>query len=817
MIAVAGVAALGTQGHGPEYATITLPFSSNPWTTKLNVSISRVAYITQPSEWNYSVGGKTLPKYTDSTAWVTNNSGYQFVAWNSTTSSAPNPALLNFSVGSSLGSTISYIFTDSRVAVNGTGTTLYMEISQSGQTAVPAGSTNNALSSAANYKQNIVVFQLTEHNNTSYTPSFSYYAWNSKTYQNYTTYTFTANVTSLDFYDFMVNMQPTGTVASVMNGTGSIVARSPTLYPVLDGNLSKVGFLTYITSAAASTAGDMSILNYAYLVDNSPITYAPSVQVAGAASSFSTEVAPFDPGATSSNYTQASNSSSAYSSTTMNSDDFQSVVNSSSNATQTSSRINTNLLPSRNQTQVLSTQALTQLRASTGLPGQVTTNLYVNTWTQKGINASIVSFLKSYVGSKIGVPAGDVTIVSYLVDAEAFDLKFSPATMTQVGDYIYNSVPGILQKDHLSLVNTQTNAVVAGASIGMFWTASGAVAPAIAGQFVENPATGVWYDSVAAAGFPGGSYIAGASIVVPGQATFYGFAADGLPIFASTFNPFGLGGAATAVRNFFTSGASAISNAVTQATTTASSSLYAIKASAAATVGTDISQFSNDTAQAVNSVMPFLGGVSSNIGTAVSGTITHTLGGVASGLASFKSSAAGDIAAGVSNVQQGIYSLGADTSRLGASFQHAAYNTLGTLTKDSSAVLSPIVTTVKNLPGQIKNDSLSVFKSTVAVGASLYSAASKLGSTIQTEGQAALNTIGNTFSRLSNSTASWGLNAFGNMLASLNPLNLIGGMMNSTVHILEIAAIGIGIIVLILIGIFLFRRHEKKPKSRSRA
>ena len=821
-VAVSGAALIGTlQTSGPVYGSIKLPFQSNPWTTELNVSISRVAYITQPSQWLFNADNHSVKQaYSDSTAWVTNNSGYQFFTWNSTTSTAPNPASLNFNMSSYMGSSVKYMFLSSRFAVNGTGTTAYIEMSESSQTAAPAGATDNALNSAATAANNVIIIKLTEHNATTYVPTVNYYAENTKGYQNYTTYSFSANISSLQFYDFMINAQSTGTVVSIMNGTGSVVDTSSTLYPVLDGNLTKVEYASYVIVAAASTTGDMGILNYAYMVDHNSVVYSSSVATAGVASALSESIAPFDPGASQGNFTQSPNATNSYSSTSMSSSDFTSIVNSSSNASRQSSLINTAYLPSANQTQVLPTQALTSIRTNESVPSTVTANLYLTSWTQKSINASITSFLQSYIGNRISVPANDVFIISYLVDAKSFNTNFSSATMTQVGDYIYNAAPGILQSDHLSLVDTQSGAIAAGAAIGDFWTPNGPVAPEIINTgMMLNPYTGAQYSSAIAAGFPAGSYIGVASVVVPGQAPFYGFAADGSPIFGAAFNPFGLSGAASAVGNFFQSGAKAISNSV-KPIGSIPADIYTIKQSSGNAVGPDLTSFAHDLSKATNSVMPFLGGVEGQVSTSVGGTISHTLSGVSNGLASFRSGAAGAIAAGVRNIHQQVFSIGATMGHIGTNITHGIYATNKAFVSDANAVISPITSSVKNIPGVLNSTAQVIGKTVVAPAESMFASANKLGSQILTEGQNALDTVGNGYFRLVNGTLNYGANAFGAIgHAVTSPFTFFGSMASSITHILLYVAIGGVVIVLIIVGLYVFThdgKHRGRRKSGSR-
>ena len=826
-IATAGAALFGThEKAGPVYGSIKLPFVSNPWSTELNVSISRVAYITQPAQWQFHASNHSVKQsYVDSTAWVTNNSNYQFFVWNKTGTTAPSAASLNFNTASYMGSSIKYAFLDSRFSVNGTGTTAYIEMSESSQTAAPAGSADNALNSAATAANNVVIISLTEHNASTYVPTVNYYAENAKGYQNYTTYTFGTNISSLQFYDFMINVQSSGTVVSIMNGTGAMVDTSSTLFPVLDGNITKVSYVSYVIAAAASTAGDMGILNYAYLVDQNSVVYSSSVATAGVASALTESIAPFDPGAVASNFTQAPNATKSFSSTAMSSNDFTSIVNSSTNASRTSSLINPKYLPAANQTQVLSTQALTSMRTNSSIPSTITANLYLTSWTQKSINASIMTFLQGYIGAKISVPANDIFIISYLIDAKSFDTNFSSATMTQVGDYIYNAAPGILQSNHLSLVNSQTGAIAAGAAIGDFWTPHGPIAPEIIGLgMVRNTYTGAVYSGAIAAGFPSGSYVSGASIVVPGQAPFYGFAADGAPIFGASFNPFGLSGAASAVGSFLQSGAKAISNAIyPPATATlingaaSGNQVYTIRQASNNPIGSFLGGFSKDISKATNSVMPFLGGVEGQISTSVGGTISHTLSGVSQGLASFRSGAAGAIAAGVNSIHQQVFSLGTTMAHVGQNVTHGIYTTAGSFARDANAVISPIVATVKNLPGAINSTAWKAFNTVGAIGESAANALKYDASGILSAGQNALDAVGNSLTKLANGSANWAANAFGAIGHALtSPFSFLGSLASSITHILLYVAIGGVVIVLLIVGLYVFTHNDKHRRKGSK-
>ena len=318
VIIVASVMGVLFPGHPAELKTIAMPASllnTNPVNTQLNITIGRVAYITQPTEWLYNAQSSVPVSFVNPTSsWTLNNSGYLFMVNNSTSATAPSPEVANFPVASDLGSTISYIFVDSRVAVNGTGETAYLVVSESAQTGAPS-TTANTLSTSAGAAQNVIFVEIS-----NYAVSVGYYAsvlgGNGKYYQNYTSYSFSGlTLMALWFYDFYINMQPTGTYVSIVNATGTVIATSPQLSPVLEGNLSKVAYISYIHAPAASTSGDMLILDYAYLVDHNVAPVSPVLS--GAMAGLPSIIAPFDPNATAANYTTNPNATNSYPSVNM--------------------------------------------------------------------------------------------------------------------------------------------------------------------------------------------------------------------------------------------------------------------------------------------------------------------------------------------------------------------------------------------------------------------------------------------------------------------------------------------------------------------
>lgn len=832
MVATIG---MGTMAQAqPSNTELNIPFISNPANVTLNVTLSQISYITQPTQWLDSNSSAQKPYYTNSTAWVVPNSGDLFIVNNTTTATAPTDSAVNFPVANSLGSPINYMFADSRMSFNGTGETAYYAISEGNQTSPPSA-TGNVLKASAGAAQNVIDVIISEHNATTSTVSVGYFApSDSGAYQNYTTYSFSSlYVNALQWYDFMIYVQSTGTVVSIMNATGSILASSSSLSPVLDGNVTKIATVSYVSAEAASTAGDMLILDYSYLVDrNTYQTSTPSAPLAGAIGETLGSAAPFDPGASPvGNYTQTASSSNDYLSTNVSLGDFSSVTNSSTVASENSGIINVSLETQKNDTEALSPSALTDVRTASYLPTTVTTNLYVTTWTSEGINASIVQFLQSDIGTALAVDPSEVNVIGYTVTSMGLDISLSNNTMTEVGNYLDNAIPGILNSNGLALEDTQTGAIQAGSMAGYFWSDGAIAAPVIKGNLIENPLTGFVYRSLSQAGFPAGSYIFDGAITVP-QWSFLGFASDGQPVFGNVplmWSPFSaLSGAASAVSNFFHSAASTVSNSLSTVKTGVSSAASKIVNVAGSTLGTALHNSATAIQRAAGNVMPMIAGAVGSVGQSITGTISHAVTGLQSGLADVKSSVTGAVLAGVNDVKQGISNIGTSARQLvsgmaagqAAFFRNAGntiYTTLGNVGNTIKNVISPIVNTVKNLPTVIVNGTKSLVKGAVSIGQSIASDSSNLGISIKNGAKSVLDNIGNTITSAGKDVR----NAFGNMTAAIAgsvkaPFSFVMGLSNNVAHIIEYAAIGIVIVVLVVAGVYFLGGHGKsRGKSHS--
>ena len=254
-----------------EWSAITLSFGSNPISQQLEVTFSRVAYVDQPLQWNETgFQGATV---SPSGAWENNSSGYGILQFNST---ASGTADASWNIASSLGPNVSYAFTDQRVALNGTGATWDLILSES-QESGSIGTSGNVSNLYATAAQNAIWVQATY---TSGNYTFTAYDWEEKPggYQTVTSYPLASNVLipALEFFEVYVYAQPLQTVVSIVNTTnGAAFGSTPAMHPVFDSNLTKLAYVTDQLGESSSTdAAD--IIDYTWFIDHDTYSTSPS-------------------------------------------------------------------------------------------------------------------------------------------------------------------------------------------------------------------------------------------------------------------------------------------------------------------------------------------------------------------------------------------------------------------------------------------------------------------------------------------------------------------------------------------------------------
>jgi hypothetical protein len=838
IIATTGAAALSSGVHDETvWSTFSLSYGSNPVTQQLGIQFARVAYIDQPTQFNTTafVGATT----TANSAFITNSSGYGIMQYNTTTGDVASE---NYAVAASLGSNVSYVFTDQRVALNGTGGTWTYEVSEAAQTSA-AASSGNVSDGSAGAAQNTLWIEST-YSSGNYTFTAADFEYKHGGYQTYTSYALGASVKvpRLQFFEVYFYVQKTSTVVSIVQTNNSAVIGSATMHPVLAGNLSSIADLTDQVTMSTST-NFAAIVSNTYLVDHN--TFSGVSAGAGAARELGSGVvpfaagtdagaaaAPFDPAAAQKvNYTATPSSLGTYGGVNESVSAFSSFLNSSSVASQTSAKVNTSLVVNATSkaSSASAAQTLSTLRAERDGSNAATATLYLSTWTPASIQSQISTFLTGYISTQTGIPANEVEIQNYLISNISVETTFSSQAGYTIHNYVASALPGFLQSSNLALVNQATGAVDAGADIGMFWDFAEhkALAPVVHMPFgsITDPTNGVTYASAEAAGFPIGSTVTAAgAISVPYQAAFLGWSASGVP----EFSPGGcfvvclgssLSGAASAVSNFLGSAASSVSNAAQTVTNTVSNDVIQ---PVSGTLATDVATLTGDVSQAVSNVMPFTGGTLANVGSAVSsgiGGVTKDLSALSGTLASSASSAAGALASGVDQFTNNIWSLGSAAgsvaqSALGGAVRAGTQliNTVGGVVGGAAAVISPYFEEAGN----------AVINGVSSAGRSLAS----LGSSVATAGMSALDSVGHSISQALGGAWSAISNAFGGLGSDfLNGLNGLFGSsatsspvtwatsLGGTVTFELIIVVVLVVVAIAIIAAFLFLRHHRRRHS----
>ena len=825
VVAVSAVALTESSPRvGEEWSAISLNFGSNPITNTLNVSFSRVAYLSQPTQWNTT--GLTNATLTSSgTPWWDNSTSYgtdygiaQFNA-----SAAAKFATADYHVGGSLGVNVSYVFVDQRFAVNGTVATFGAGISESKLAGNGFPATGNVTNAAAGTAQNAI--WLTATNATGDVYSVTVYDWEEKPggFQTVTGYPLAPAIPlqPLEFYELYIYAQPLQTVVSIVNTTdGAVLGSTAAMHPVLDKNLTSTAYLSDEIYSGGTT--DAMILDTSWLVDHNTYTNEPGAVISrgGLApmvvgDAVARGVDPFDPSSVST-YSPPINPSStaSFSNTQVKLQDFPTVENSSTQDMLTSSEINaSNLIPVNGigsgikdfngsvPSTVDAAHALTTIRAGPeDTSDSSSVSLYTTTWTNGQISGGIHSFLQSYISAQTGIPAADVVIPSFFINDVSVDTTFSDQAASTIHDYLAGSIPSYLSDSNLALVNSTTGAIEAGADIGSFMDmTTGAIFPArvhtnaLGLQSVYDPVTRQTYPSAVAAGFPVGSTITmGGSIFVPGQLQFLGWNAQGQPEFGGCFivcvsNPFaGLSGAGQAVSNFLGSASSTVSNSLSSIPKTVDS---AVIKPVSSTVSSDLAHFGSDLSKGISQVMPAIGGTLSDISSNIGGTLSHTISGVSSGIASVTSATAGAILGGAKT-------LGTTMYHVGAAAGSAVATAAGDVAKGMSIVGSTVGKTLSTAAGVVSNTFLSAGNVLAKAGSEALSAV-----------QGALSSVGSTLSKIGSSI----LDAIELPFKALGSLFSFPAALSSGVGaLLEYVIIGavVGVVVLLLLYFVVFRRRR---------
>lgn len=746
----------------------------------VNLSIDSLSYLDQKTQFYWSGLNDSFPgeKIVNNSDFVVNASGYQIFQNNKSSSAQASPSYADFTMGPYLGTNITYLYSDSRIALNGS-TTFYEVLSENNFAAVPTSSGNSST----------IWFEAT-YSSGAYTVTYNYFDSSG-----FHSGTFSKTIKPLQFYQFFILVQNQSTVLSIEQGgatidtvsLGAVNLSSMLSASATGGSL----YSEYMSEAGASTTNTSMILNFGYLVDHNTFDISqnvssPYLQVQGPADSVISgtlsSLEPFDPGTANATFLGASNKTDNYGQNNVNQSDFKNVTAADSNISIASAGLNKSLAItgniSKNNT-INATQAFTTLAITNETNSSVSASLQLYSWNSTYVSQAIHTFMQDYTSGLIAskgynVNPNEITVANYVITQMSFDQHYGNNTANAIRAEIDNAYAADLASNNLTLVNTTTNAIVAGAFAGDFLFQGMAIHPIVQGNEIMDPVTGQAFQSLEAAGFAAGSYLSEGAVIVPslelvngnpGVFTTYGFS-------LSSLNPFSYGqssltAAGSAVSSFFHQ-ATSVPNALSKQIT-AIGDPYLIKP-ITTTASTAYQKLSSDVSHTVSQAVPFIGGTVNTVKTSFGSGLQTVKG----DLGQAGSAAAGALVTGANDIKSTAYNVGDSIA-----------NSAGQAVNTSHAVLSSLYT--KGLSAENSLISSGV-KALDTVGGAASNAWSKV--------TGAVISAGGAISKGASSAFSW--------------ISSIGATIG---HVLEYVGIGIVVVVVAVLVLMLLKNREEEGSS----
>jgi len=790
----------------------------------LNITFSDVTYSTVAPAFEFQRGNYNVnATWTKGTDTNVTNATY-LVMQSESSLSAFSQVQYNLA---SYNKNASYFFMEAKLAANLTDLTGISIVLSDSSPSTPAylSTANSASAGLGTIVVNIAsTGDLTTTANTS-----------STTYSAGTNSPTTIALSALQFYDLTVYVHKdtsstdTATVALINPANGAIIGTS-TMTGISGVNFSKLDYAAF-QFGGCTAFGPALILDWGYFVfagtsgatvsSSAVMGDATTPYVLGAASGINGAFAPFDPSAANdTQYKQAPNATYVHTNTATGDKDFNLSSSVLSNETAAQLSVGAYNITSKatfgvgNNTSANSTAMVANLTINKENTNSFTADVHISTFNATGIQTAVVNFLKNYTADLATINTGvaysykNMSIISYMISNIQTVTNLSASDASAVRDYFDNGFASVLKESNLSLVDTNTTAIVAGAFAGDFYYQGMALVPEIQGNAIINPVTGQKFANLYDAGFAAGAYISGGAVIVP-QATIIGWDA-GTPIFASgfSFGSFfgGLTSEGTAVEHYLGNGISDLSNIIgSQAKAVTNYVVKPITTSAsntASTISKDISNFKTGVANLTSSIVPAIGTAVNNVETSVKGALGPISGAVSdlsSSLASAKNGIVTAVAAGASGIKSDIYTLGTQIKN----GTQGIINTLGAKISATDAVLSSMFTAIKSIPGAISTKLTSV---ATYLKNSTLSALDTVGSTITGAVNGVKTTVTNAFGDVANKITG----AVGYIKNGLNTAwSFITSFGAKLGFILEI--VGITISVVVVVGIVLYLYFRKSP------
>ncbi|MHB8559612.1 MAG: hypothetical protein ACYDAP_00375 [Thermoplasmataceae archaeon] len=808
--------------------------------TTLNTTFTDVNYISEPTQFvvNKDSGymmynGVHNETFYNMGAGVTaENSTYQIFNHSATQTTAGFTDLA-YNYSTQAGSNLSYFFTAQKLAYNGTST-VTMFASQNPQTATPANiGTGATLTSAQEASGNAAFITVVNG-----APSLKFYSAGATGYLNVSTVSFAdhagfSSMNALQFYQASLyiykNMTKSATGVNISatiyaSNNGTVLATAIGHSGTMNATNLHVTEFAFTPTASDSGAG---IFDWAYIVNHNtyvsnPVTssVSPSVSpfISGtvANTKLSLTNAPFDPSSLhNTSYHQIANSTKILTNAAVGQGDFTNVMNATNRSILESIEAQNQTIPA-NLTAGQSINANETIGTMDTLPEQtasVTANSAISVFNSTNIKARYLSFIQNYTAAQSNLVSNHVNVISDTPTLVQMDTQLPSSTASSIRDALLNEIPSLMAANNLSLVNTTTGSIMAGAFAGDFYYQGMAIVPTVNGNMITNPVNGKTY-TLESAGFASGAYISGGAVIVP-QLQLVGWDM-GSPIFASTSFSFGsifggLSSAGSSIGHFFSSGTSSIANGVSNVVSGISNKATSTVKAIGSGISSDISHFKTGLSNVENQIIPTMGTIAGNLQKDISGGLAGINSGVSkvtSTLGSVKNSLATDITSGYngisttlsrigSGVSTSVNSLGSKINNLGQSID----NTLGKTVADTQAVLSPFFTAVKNIPGAIANG-------TASIASTVSSKISGGINELDAVGTSFYKSVSGKISAEENSLGAIGHSISSGISSEWNFITSIGAKIG---FILEIVGITIALVVIVgLILYFWTRRSSGK-------
>ena len=823
-------------GQNMEIQTITsgLALPSNSVNSNLNVSLSHLSYTTQPPQFLVNSSDyATNATYTAGTgAWVT-NATYQIFQYNGSASATASALSYNFST---YVSSAKYFFSDSKIGLNGSMVSPGLEIAfgnQSYKADVPTAAMPSGTGGQTAANKSIAQTFFIEINSTASGSTYTYNATLAYWYLSSTGYVLNYSkmkgdtLQALNMYEVQFNIQNgTQQVSIVYTNNGTVAQDTPILTssnatrtPML--NFNHLKFASYILTPTTSVSKSAGFLfDWMYVVDKNTNTYlststtafAPNIMSASVSGISTNLVAnePFDPtSGTGVSHYQGPNATASASQASV-SNNLISTVSNVTNSTSIQNSIGLNnsqttpYTAGMNGANVLSNTVYSNVSNATS-----TVDEQAQTWNSQYVRSILINFLKDYAAAQVEKKTGtfvspnDITLVSFNIGSIFVDTNYSTAAVNAMRNYLDNTYASILAANNMSIVNPTTNAIVAGASAGDFYSYGLAISPIIHGNTIMDPMTGKSY-TLSSAGFSAGAYISGGAVVVS-QYKLVGWYA-GSPLFAVT-SGFSAGGLFTSL----TSSGAAVSNMVQASSGTITNGIGTVSKVVDNNIvkplnsGPVASVVKSDVSQLINSATGITGAVGSNVqGAFKAGNALFygRLNSIKSNLQSYGSDTASAIMAGYHGVKTGVYSIGASVnsklSNVGNGLNGIGNTLVNTAGKSTSVATDALSTVYTRASNYIAGSDSNIYHTVRGTANTTLAGLSAIGNTITKTASGNYNILTSTLGGIANKITG----------SASGFLSMFAGLPALVSHVLLYVGIGAIVIIGIILAIFFIKRKS---------